>query len=150
MPTIGLALFFYGTRDVSDQNDVGNLLYNIAIIATFYLVSHLILDSFNGGVSLFYPLSTHRFPFVFDLVYQGGGFVPVVGVDIHEPSFGFEEGVTSLGVGILLTFVMGVFFSYRHNRYGDRNENLLQDGENKSLRSHREREEDVLFFDDHR
>lgn len=72
VPTIGLALFFYETRDVSDQNDVGNLFYNITIIATFYLLSHLILDSFNGGVSLFYPLSTHSIHSCLTSYIKGG------------------------------------------------------------------------------
>ncbi len=114
-PTIVLALFFYKTRDGGDQNDTGNRVYNMAIIATFYLLSHLILDSFNGGAWLFYPLSTHAYSFVFDLVYHGGVFAPAVGVDIKEPT-GFAEGVTSLGMGVLLTFATGVLFSYRHNR----------------------------------
>lgn len=112
-PMIVLALFFYKTRNRGDQNDKGNRLNNIAIIATFYLLSHLILDSFNGGVSLFYPFSTRAYPFVFDLIYRGGALTPAVGVDIKEP-FAFEEGVTSLGMGILVTFVVGALFSYRH------------------------------------
>jgi hypothetical protein len=119
IPTIILALFFYQIRDGGDQNDAGNRMYNVAIIATFYLLSHLILDSFNGGVALFYPLSTHHYPFVFDFVFRGEDFMPVIGVDIHEPSFGFEEGVTSLGAGILLTFAVGALFSYQRNKYGD-------------------------------
>ena len=114
VPPLVLALFFYKTRDVRDQSDIGNRLYNIAVITAFYLLSHLILDSFNGGVSLFYPLSIHHYPFVCDLVYQGGGFIPVFGVDIGEPNFAHAEGVTSLGAGIFLTFVVGALFSYRH------------------------------------
>ena len=118
VPTTVLALFFYGTRDMNNRNDVRNLLYNIAIIATFYLLSHLILDSFNGGVALFYPFSTHIYPFVFDLVYQGGrSVVPVIGVDIKEPNFARAEGVTSLGAGIALTFFVGALFSYRRREH---------------------------------
>jgi len=113
VPTTTLALFFHKTRDRNNQNDTGNRVYNIAIITTFYLLSHLILDSFNGGVSLFYPFSTHRYPFVFDLVYQGGfTFVPTIGVDILDPT-AFAEGIASLGMGVALTFVVGALFSYR-------------------------------------
>ena len=117
VPTITLVLIFYKTRDRSNQNDTGNRVYNIAIITTFYLLSHLILDSFNGGVSLFYPFSTHAYPFVFDLVYQGGfTFMPTIGVDIKDPT-AFAEGITSLGMGILLTFVAGALFSYRRREH---------------------------------
>ena len=112
-------------RNKNNQNDVGNLLYNVAIIATFYLLSHIILDSFYGGVALFYPFSTHSYPFVFDFFYQRGGRVgSLIGVDIKEPT-GYPEGITTLGVGILLTFVVGALFSYRRKEHEDSKEQTL-------------------------
>jgi hypothetical protein len=113
VPTLTLALYFYETRNASNKNDVSNLLYNITLIATFYLLSHLILDSFDGGVSLFYPFLLRKYPLVFDLAVQGGNIVPFFGVGVGAP-ITTEEPVTSLGVGILLTFSMGALFSYRY------------------------------------
>ena len=114
-------------RNKNDQNDTGTLLYNIAIIATFYLLPHIILDSFFGGVALFYPFSTHSYPLVFDFFYQRGGRIgSLIGVGINEPT-GYPEGITSLGVGILLTFIIGTLFSYRHKERQIVENNLLRD-----------------------
>jgi len=39
------------------------VLYDVALMAGFCLFSHLVLDFFNGGVALFYPLQTAWYGF---------------------------------------------------------------------------------------
>src|SRR5665647_636459 len=52
-----LAIALYGLKT---KNSV---LYNIALMAGFLLFSHLVLDFFNGGIALFYPLPTTWYGF---------------------------------------------------------------------------------------
>jgi hypothetical protein len=52
-----LAIALYGLKI---KNKV---LYSVALMAGFCLFSHLVLDFFNGGVALFYPLQTAWYGF---------------------------------------------------------------------------------------
>jgi hypothetical protein len=52
MLALPLAIAFYGLRTRN------TLLYSVALIASFYVFSHLLLDFFDGGEALFYPLTT--------------------------------------------------------------------------------------------
>ena len=66
VPTIGLALY----ARFRAKNDV---LYNVALIATCFLLSHLLLDLFTGaGVPLSYPLSAATFGFTYELLIAHG------------------------------------------------------------------------------
>jgi len=69
VPTICLALY----ARFRTKNDV---LYNVALVATCFLLSHLLLDLFTGvGVPLFYPLSATTFGFIYVLIVAHGSVV---------------------------------------------------------------------------
>jgi hypothetical protein len=50
VPPLAIALYALKTKN--------NVLYSVALMAGFVLFSHLVLDFFNGGEALFYPLRT--------------------------------------------------------------------------------------------
>jgi hypothetical protein len=52
-----LAVALYGLKIKN------NVLYSVALMAGFLLFSHLVLDFFNGGEALFYPLRTTWYGF---------------------------------------------------------------------------------------
>jgi len=55
VPPLAIALYGLKTKN--------NVLYSIALMAGFLLFSHIVLDFFNGGVALIYPLRTTWYGF---------------------------------------------------------------------------------------
>ena len=55
VPPLAIALYGLKTKN--------NILYSVALMAGFLLFSHLVLDFFNGGEALFYPLRTTWYGF---------------------------------------------------------------------------------------
>ena len=55
VPPLAIALYGLKTKN--------NVVYSIALMAGFVLFSHIVLDFFNGGVALFYPLRTTWYGF---------------------------------------------------------------------------------------
>jgi membrane-bound metal-dependent hydrolase YbcI (DUF457 family) len=89
VPIISLALY----ARFRTKND---LLYNVALIATFFLFSHLLLDLFTGaGVPLFYPLSAATFGFTYELVIAHGSAVL-----LPEPPAAFVQSEL-LGIALI-------------------------------------------------
>lgn len=82
----------------------------ISGIIAFYLMSHIILDIFNGGVYLLYPLYDNVFFFRAELWFNGGNIVRIVYYGISEKivSMGRGEPMVSsenIGTAILLTII---------------------------------------------
>ncbi len=102
VPTIGLALYAHFRA----KNTV---LYNVALIASFFLLSHLLLDLFTGaGVPLFYPLVATTFGFTYELIIAHGSVVL-----IPEPPAAFVQSEL-LGIALTsLTLAMIVFVKNR-------------------------------------
>ena len=97
VPTISLALYarFWAKNDV---------LFNVSLIATFFLLSHLLLDLFTGaGVPLFYPLSAATVGFTYELVIAHGSVVL-----LPEPPAAFVQSelfgiaLTSLALAVIV------------------------------------------------
>ncbi len=84
---IPLVIALYGLKI---KNKV---LYGVALMAGFCLFSHLMLDGFNGGEVLFYPLQT---------VWYGFANTPVVA---HSAIVRVPGPLPSEVLGITLTFV---------------------------------------------
>lgn len=63
-----------------------------AAIGFFYLASHLVLDLFNGGVFLFYPLYDNVFFARAEFWFTGGGFR-------HVLEYGISRSVINTGGG---------------------------------------------------
>jgi hypothetical protein len=55
VPTLTIALYGLKTKN--------SVVYTVALMAGFLLFSHLVLDFFNGGEALFYPLRTAWYGF---------------------------------------------------------------------------------------
>jgi hypothetical protein len=89
VPPLAIALYGLKTKN--------NVLYSIALMAGFLLFSHLVLDFFNGGEALFYPLQTTWYGFVNTPEIAHGAVIP-----IPKPLRGY---VPSEAFGIMLTFV---------------------------------------------
>ncbi len=67
-----------------------------SVLLLIFLPSHLILDLFTeGGISLFYPLSTNYYAIMFNV---SGSFIPGIGSN--------ELIISSTGLGILIYFLM--------------------------------------------
>lgn len=110
VPIISLALY----ARFRAKNDV---LYNVSLIATFFLLSHLLLDLFTGaGVPLFYPLSAATVGFTYELIIAHGSVVL-----LPEPPAAFVQSellgiaLTSLALAVIvfiknrLPFINDVF-----------------------------------------
>ena len=71
LPVLGVALY----ARLKAKNVA---LYNIALIASFFLLSHIVLDFFTvGGVALFYPLITTKYAFSDQLLLTHGSLALV-------------------------------------------------------------------------
>lgn len=60
-------------------------------IICFYLTSHLILDLFTGGISLFYPVYSNIFFAHVELLFNDG-FTPVL-------EYGISDRIMNMGIG---------------------------------------------------
>ena len=89
VPPLAIALYGLKTKN--------NVLYSVALMAGFLLFSHLMLDFFNGGEALFYPLRTAWYGFANTPVVAHSAVFP-----IPKPLRGY---VPSEAFGITLTFV---------------------------------------------
>lgn len=82
---------------------------NIALIAVFYLGSHVLLDLFQGGVALFYPVTVDNYAITFDFVLQNQQFKPDISLNVTVPSarqYVKGDVVSSVSVAIAITFVL--------------------------------------------
>lgn len=71
LPTLAIALYArFKAKNV--------VLYNIALIASFFLLSHVVLDFFtDAGVPLFYPLIITKYAFTDQLLLTHGSLTLV-------------------------------------------------------------------------
>ncbi len=60
-------------------------------IICFYLMSHLILDLFTGGISMFYPVYDNIFFVHVELLFNGG-FTPAL-------EYGISDRIMNMGIG---------------------------------------------------
>jgi membrane-bound metal-dependent hydrolase YbcI (DUF457 family) len=101
-PTIGLALYaHFRAKNI--------VLYNVALIASCLLLSHLLLDLFTGaGVPLIYPISATTFGFTYELLIAHGAIVL-----LPEPPAAFVQSEL-LGIALTsLTLAVIVFVKNR-------------------------------------
>lgn len=80
-------------------------------IISFYLMSHLVLDIFNGGIFLFYPLYDKVFFSRIEVWFHSGDMIPIIYYGISDKiiSMGKGEPMISsenIGVAILLIIIV--------------------------------------------
>ena len=79
------------------------VLYSIAVMAGFLLFSHLVLDFFNGGEALLYPLRTTWYGFMnTDSVANGAAALIPEPLRAYVPSEVFGFALTFVGFGVIL------------------------------------------------
>ncbi len=102
VPPLLVGIYGYKTRQEK--------LYNIAFIAAVYLCSHILLDIFQGGVSLIYPIANYDYAVTFDLFMQNHTITPDIAFNVSLPSRSANTGVegdviTSVTVATAVIFL---------------------------------------------
>ncbi len=89
----------------------------------FYLISHIILDIFNGGVFLLYPFYDIVFFFRAEVWFHKGDIIPALYYGISEqivPTTRGEPMISSENIGTAILLVILTLFSIVRNRYESR------------------------------
>ncbi len=61
-------------------------------IICFYLISHLVLDLFTGGIFLFYPVYDKVFFAHAEILFENSSFIPVL-------NYGISDKIMNMGIG---------------------------------------------------
>lgn len=89
-------------------------------IVSFYLASHLVLDLFNGGIFLLYPVYNNVFFASVELLFNRNEFIPVMNYGISKDILNMGRGepvISSENIGISLFLLFFVLISViRGNR----------------------------------
>jgi|GEM_PF-733934 len=121
---IFIPLIFLGTSVIYRDQRTRFLLITGAV----YTASHVILDMFNGGVGLFYPLTSNMFFINAELSYrQGFSWVLNWGVAPYSDNWILANGYVINSVGAAsITFLLmaGMCLYYRNRSNNDNNEVL--------------------------
>lgn len=87
----------------------------------FYLISHIILDIFNGGVFLLYPFYDIVFFFRAEVWFNKGDIIPALYYGISSkimPTTRGEPMISSENIGTSILLMLLAFFLIARNRYG--------------------------------
>ncbi len=95
VPPIAIALYGLKTKN--------NVLYSVALMAGFVLFSHFVLDFFQGGEALFYPLRTTWYGFT-NTLQAAHGAVALIPEPLREyaPSEAFGFALTFVALAVIL------------------------------------------------
>ena len=83
-------------------------------IITFYLMSHLILDIFNGGIFLLYPLYDSVFFSRIEIWFHSGDIIPVIYYGISDKIVPMGKGepmISSENIGVAILLIITVLVS---------------------------------------
>lgn len=89
----------------------------------FYLISHIVLDIFNGGVFLLYPFYDIVFFFRAEVWFNNGDIIPSLYYGISEKIVSTTRGepmISSENIGTTILLVVLTLFSIVMNRYESR------------------------------
>lgn len=80
-------------------------------VMCFYLMSHLVLDIFNGGIFALYPFYDNVFYTRIDIFFNQGNFRPIIdyGISNKIENMGKGEGLVSsenFAIVILFTIIL--------------------------------------------
>jgi hypothetical protein len=93
VPPLAIALYGLKTKN--------SVLYSIALMAGFLLFSHLVLDFFNGGIALIYPLRTTWYGFTntLNVAHSAVALIPKpLRAYVPSEAFGFALTFVALAV----------------------------------------------------
>ncbi len=85
-------------------------------IIFFYLISHLILDIFNGGIYLFYPIYYNVFFFRTEIWFNGGNMTPFIYYGISDKIIPMGRGepmISSENVGVMILLLLSIIKSIK-------------------------------------
>lgn len=89
-------------------------------IIFFYLASHLILDLFDGGIFMLYPVYNKVFFAQAELWFRNDSFIPLLNYGIAERIMNMGKGepaISSENIGVaslLIVFALIAFFRHLH------------------------------------
>ncbi len=101
VPPVLVGIYAYKTRQEK--------LYNFALIAAVYLCSHILLDMFQGGVSLVYPIANYSYAVTCDLLMRNHTITPDIAFTVSLPSR--DTSVEGDVVGSVTVAIAVVFLS---------------------------------------
>ena len=109
-----LALALYGLKTKN------KLLSGVALMAGFCLFSHLVLDFFNGGEALFYPLRTTWYGFADTLehAHVGVTLLPEA-LRAYVPSEAFGFVLTFVALAVILVIKRQLQFTTEVHRHAE-------------------------------
>ncbi len=100
----------------------------IAGIISFYLVSHLILDLFDGGIFLLYPFYNSVFFAHAELLFTQNSLIPVLdyGISKHIMNMGKgEPAISSENIGVIALLIIFALISLLQKKRGGNNKHHL-------------------------
>lgn len=83
-------------------------------IICFYLISHLILDIFNGGIFLLYPVYDNVFFVSTEIWFNYSGITPIIDYGVNKSIVNNGRGdpmISSENIGIIVILVMFVLLT---------------------------------------
>ncbi len=104
VPPLAIALYGRATKR--------GMLFDVGPMAGSCLLSHLALDSFNGGEALFYPLTTARYGFLGrpEFIYEAVTYE-------FLPKSVWPYSVEALGVMLCIITFAGVLVAKKHFQF---------------------------------
>ena len=93
-------------------------------IICFYLISHIVLDIFNGGVSLLYPFYDNVFFTHVEIVFHHNGIIPKMDYGISDTIMNngvTEPMISSENIGIAILLMISILINKIYNQKKYRN-----------------------------
>lgn len=93
-------------------------------IMNFYLISHLVLDIFNGGIYLLYPFYSKALFLRIEIWFDNNNIIPILNYGISSKIINYipivrgEPMISSENVGITMLLIMVTLSSILINIYG--------------------------------
>lgn len=87
-------------------------------IICFYLTSHLVLDLFNGGIFLLYPLYNNVYFIHAELLYSENSFTPMLDYGISNKIMNMGRGepvISSENIGITIVLIISTLILIMQN-----------------------------------
>lgn len=92
----------------------------IAGIISFYLMSHLMLDTFDGGIFLLFPVYSKVFFIQTDIWFSYSGIMTTINYGINNNIIGKDPMISSENIAIMIILTISILLSVIYSRYRNR------------------------------
>lgn len=93
---------------------------DIVIIISFYLMSHLVLDIFNGGIFLLFPIYSKVFFIQTDIWFNISGITATINYGIIDSVIGKDPMISSENIAIMIILSISILLYLIYSRYRNR------------------------------